>query len=110
MTELRTKIIKIRATENEYLCIQENCGSKKLAVWAREQCLKNTELASPVTSENDGFKKSLLYEISKIGNNINQISRKLNSNNVSDFELIAFQSQLMNISEYLKKIYEVSIR
>lgn len=70
----RTKSIKIRVTENEISDLRARSTKPKLAEWMRELCLdqeprKEIPKADP----------ELIRHLGMIGNNLNQIARKLNS-------------------------------
>lgn len=61
------------------------------------RCLKNKSI---IVIENG---KEIYYELSKIGNNLNQIARKLNSNIATNSDL----QKLDNISEEITKIWQL---
>lgn len=61
------------------------------------RCLKNKSI---IVIENG---KEIYYELSKIGNNLNQIARKLNSNIATSSDL----QKLDNISEEITKIWQL---
>ena len=61
------------------------------------RCLKNKSI---IFIENG---KEIYYELSKIGNNLNQIARKLNSNIATSSDL----KKLDNISEEITKIWQL---
>ena len=60
-------------------------------------CLNNKSI---IVIENG---KEIYYELSKIGNNLNQIARKLNSNIATSSDL----KKLDNISEEITKIWQL---
>jgi len=61
------------------------------------KCLKNKSII--VIEEG----KEIYYELSKIGNNVNQIAKKLNSNIATAYDL----ENLKNISKELKNIWQL---
>lgn len=61
------------------------------------RCLKNKSI---IVLENG---KEIYYELNKIGNNINQIAKKLNSNISTKKDL----EQLTNISEEIRKVWQL---
>jgi len=73
----RIKEIKVRLTEEEYLLLLERKTKARLAEWVRETCLGS----EPSKKAKSALKvdPTLLKELSKIGGNINQIARHLNS-------------------------------
>jgi hypothetical protein len=72
----RNKEIKIRLTEEEHKALLERMEGGELATWIRRICLnekpnkkRNYKIADPV----------LLTSLARIGGNLNQISKKMNS-------------------------------
>lgn len=61
------------------------------------RCLRNKSI---IVLENG---KEIYYELNKIGNNINQIAKKLNSNISTKKDL----EQLTNISEEIRKVWQL---
>lgn len=68
----RKKEIKVRLTEEEYKQLLQRKTKPRLAEWIRETCLgqkpkKEIAIVDPL----------LLYELNKIGVNLNQIAKKV---------------------------------
>ena len=73
--EKRTKEIKIRLTETEHQRLLERCDRTYLAEWLRHLGLgEHTSRKRRVPS----VAPELLRQVSGIGNNLNQIARRLN--------------------------------
>ena len=73
--EKRTKEIKIRLTETEHQRLLDRCDRTHLAEWLRQLGLGEH------TSRKRGVPEvapELLRQVSGIGNNLNQIARRLN--------------------------------
>ena len=68
--EHRTKSIKIRVTDDEFKQLNERKTETQLASWIRKTCLG----ATPITPVDP----SLIRELSRIGNNLNQITKHVN--------------------------------
>lgn len=99
---IREKELKFRVSHTEYLQIcQAAHGSKynSLAQYLRESLLapSNELRRSEIKSNN----KNLLAELSKIGNNLNQIARKCNRNSKIEEEMLA------EISSFKKSILKI---
>lgn len=104
---LREKQLNVRVTEYEYQLIQERM----------KQSGSSTLRAFLVDSATNGFLinvdysdiKNLAYEINRIGNNINQIAHKINSENAiyrSDIEEV--QDKVDMIWKMLRaKFYQI---
>ena len=73
--EKRTKEIKIRLTETEHQRLLDRCDRTYLAEWLRHLGLgEHTSRKRRVPS----VAPELLRQVSGIGNNLNQIARRLN--------------------------------
>ena len=92
MSEIkRTKPIKIRVTEAEYSALKAKCPKARLAEWMRETCLghEDTRRKPPYPPVDP----ALLRQLAGMGNNLNQVARKLNSGEWSALErlqIVAF--------------------
>ncbi|MCL1624294.1 MobC family plasmid mobilization relaxosome protein [Moraxella sp. Tifton1] len=72
----RTTSVKIRLTPSEYDELLVRKDKPKLATWIRETCLA----ATPITpSKFAKIDPKLLYQINKIGNNLNQLAKQVNT-------------------------------
>ena len=69
----RTKEIKIRMTANEHQTLMQKRGKMRLASWMRESCINTMPPAMPEISV------QALRELHRIGSNLNQLARQLNS-------------------------------
>lgn len=75
---LRNRKIEFLCSPEEYKKIQDKflqSGSKTIAQYCRDSSLTNTKI-SPANQKT--FQTEVLYALSKIGNNINQIAKKIN--------------------------------
>jgi len=100
MKDFRTKKITVRYTEDELVKAKEN-SEGVFAVWLRELSLnqkskkgRNIKLADP----------DLLYELNKLGTNLNQITRRLNSDDIDTVKLLmaigSMNEELIKIREH----------
>ena len=71
----RNKIIKITASDEEYDALQARKTKPRLASWMRDYCLSK-EVNSGTLSRIDPL---LIRELSRMGNNLNQIAKEINS-------------------------------
>jgi hypothetical protein len=83
MSEQRTKSIKIRVSEEELEQLKQRCTKARLAEWMREICL-GVETKRKTTPPPPRTDPELLYQLARIGNNINQIARKVNADRSID--------------------------
>lgn len=76
MTEIRNKKITVRYTEKELVEANEKAVGQ-LAVWLRDLSLSkpNKKKAKPINPE-------LLYQLNKIGVNLNQIAKYCNQQSI----------------------------
>lgn len=99
---LRTRRIEVRVSPDEYELIKArgtNQGFRHTAQFLRQCAMYAGEIDSPMAS-----KKALLaaqYELNRIGNNINQISRALNSGSEPDEETKLLLMQILEVAEQM---------
>jgi len=67
--EKRKKVIAIRVTDSEYLALQQRKTKNRLAVWLRDLALGEKPKTQPKPVD-----PKLLYELNRIGVNLNQIA------------------------------------
>ena len=98
----RNKEINIRLTEEEHQALLERMTGGELATWMRSVCLdekpnkkRNYKVADPI----------LLSALARIGGNLNQIARQVNTVE-SDIEKIKAFAQLAMIREQLQEVLE----
>jgi hypothetical protein len=96
----RSKEIKVRLTEAEHQALIERMVGGELATWIRQTCLeekpnrkRNYKIADP----------QLLAALGRIGGNLNQIARQVNTVE-SDIEKIRAFAELAIIREQLQRI------
>ena len=96
----RNKEIKVRLTEAEHQALLERMIGGELATWIRNTCLdekpnkkRNYKVADP----------QLLAGLVRIGGNLNQIARQVNTVG-SDIEKIRAFAELAIIREQLQKV------
>ena len=96
----RQKEIKVRLTEAEHQALLERMTGGELATWIRQTCLeekpnkkRNYKVADP----------KLLAGLGRIGGNLNQIARQMNTVE-SDIEKIRAFAELAIIREQLQKV------
>lgn len=74
----RTKSIKFRVTPQEYEELMSKKTRVELAVWVREICL-NIDIPEPKHQKFSKVDPKLLYQINRIGNNLNQLTKQVNT-------------------------------
>ena len=82
MTEpKREKIIKVRVSPEELATLQMHSTRTELARWMRENCLNpgQTDLVRDLRDAAPAADPALLRQLASIGNNLNQIARKVNT-------------------------------
>ena len=93
----RDKSIQIRLTEAELKALESAKGSKgTLARYAREKLLSDTTYTE--RQQTISHYTELIFQLKKIGTNINQIAYKLNSDDMNKIEaIVALRKELENI-------------
>ena len=76
----REKIIKIRVSPEELATLQMHCTRGELAAWMRDTCLNpgQTDLVEALKGPSK-VDPELLRQLAGIGNNLNQIARRVNT-------------------------------
>jgi len=102
--EKRTKEIKIRMTETEHQRLLERCDRLHLAEWLRQLGLgEQTSRKRPVPE----VAPELLRQVSGIGNNLNQIARRLNQyDSLTPSERVSLLSILNSLDRQLGELLE----
>lgn len=93
----RKKEIKVRLTQEEYEQLLQRKTKPRLAEWIRETCLNQKPRKEVATVD-----PLLLYELNKIGVNLNQIAKKIqySKNNIEWLiEIIHIEQQLTSLLE-----------
>lgn len=94
----RTKEIKIRLTENEHKVLMDKKTKARLAEWIRDTVLFIEPQRKIKTTD-----PKLLFELNRIGVNLNQIARQCNSQKPS-IDLLSVLAELRNIEKALKEL------
>lgn len=102
--EKRTKEIKIRMTDTEHQRLLERCDRIHLAEWLRKLGLgEHTARKRPVPE----VAPELLRQVSGMGNNLNQIARRLNqSDSLTPSERVSLLSILNSLDRQLGELLE----
>jgi CII-binding regulator of phage lambda lysogenization HflD len=96
---LRSKRVEVRFCQQEYQLIEKHAlasGYSNIAQYLRESGLTTKNITSPTARQKD--KNKWLYEINRIGNNINQIARQLNQGQAVDDEVLLILAQIQDMA------------
>lgn len=99
----RTKAIMVRVSEKEYQALLERKTKARLAEWVREVALDQQPKRQP-----KAVAPELLFELNRIGVNLNQIARQCNSQRPS-IDLASVLAELRAIEKNLKALRELSL-
>lgn len=94
----RTKRLEIALSEDEYNALLERKTKARLAEWVREVALEQQPKQPPKAID-----PALLFELNRIGVNLNQIARQCNSQKPS-IDLLSVLAELRNIEKALKEL------
>ena len=101
MAVKRTRFLGVRVTEQEYQQLQERCDGRQLAAWMRQTCLD----ARPARSSRlPSIDPVLLRQLAGMGNNLNQIARKINGGQWSGADRVQVVAALMAIDAGLERL------
>lgn len=97
---LRDKRVEIRVCQQEYEKLEKHAleaGYLNVAQYLRESGLTRKQITSPSTKQKE--KNQWLYEINRIGNNVNQIARQLNQGHEPDEEMLMVLLQIQDMAQ-----------
>lgn len=100
-TERRTRSIKIRMTDAEHAALVERCGQHALAAWLRDLGLGQHVQRRHRVPEAD---PALLRGLAAIGNNLNQVARRVNSGQWSAADRLTVLAELRAIHDELHEL------
>jgi hypothetical protein len=105
MTEKREKIIKIRVSATELETMKMLKTKPQLADWIRDTCMNYgqgdlvTQMQGP-----DPVDPEFLRQLAGVGNNMNQIGRKINNGEWGPSDKIEVLAQLKSIEQQLESL------
>jgi len=101
---MKYKQIKVNIPEEDYLKIKEKAEAAgyKISGYLKTMLIQNNLLTAKKKKIVD---KNLLYELNKVGNNINQIARYLNINKELDYNVFEKLEVIEKHLEDIKKVY-----
>lgn len=104
MTEKRTKMLTLWVTPEEHARLVARCDSPRLATWMRAVCLdeKPARASKPLPT----LAPELLRQLAGMGNNLNQIARRLNSGEWSAHDRVQVVAALLTLERELQLLRE----
>ena len=105
MDEKREKIIKIRVSPEELETLKFNSTKVQLAEWMRETCLNpgQVDLVRDLVQP-DPVDPALLRALAGIGNNMNQIARRINTGEWDPLDVVKIVSALGAVERELAEL------
>ena len=105
MDEKREKIIKIRVSPEELETLKFNSTKVQLAEWMRETCLNpgQVDLVRDLVQP-DPVDPALLRALAGIGNNMNQIARRINTGEWDSLDVVKIVAALGAIERELAEL------
>lgn len=97
---IRVKELKIRLSPDELTELKHRQTKPELAQWAREILLSQEVQMPPPTAD-----PKLMYELNKIGTNLNQIAREVNQGGVVN-NPNELQIAVQNLEKRLREVIE----
>ena len=105
MDEKREKIIKIRVSPEELETLKFNSTKVQLAEWMRETCLNpgQVDLVRDLVQP-EPVDPALLRALAGIGNNMNQIARRINTGEWDSLDVVKIVSALSAVERELAEL------
>tara|TARA_B100002052_G_C15861059_1_gene590081 strand:- start:281 stop:619 length:339 start_codon:yes stop_codon:yes gene_type:complete len=103
----RKIIMRFRVNPEEQLIIKDNAGKQQVGPFVRDLALgKRAKRRAPPVN------KDLIRELSKIGNNLNQIARQINTEKKSGMDINAIEvlSGIRDVRDTMDSILEAHKR
>ena len=88
-------------TEDEHRQLIERCDGKQLAAWMRQRCLDERPARRQRLPSID---PALLRQLAGLGNNLNQVARKVNAGQFSPAERVQIVATLMSIDAGIERL------
>lgn len=101
MRTKRDKMLTMWVTQDEHQQLLERCDGRQLAAWMRETCLDTRRARS---SRLPSIDPQLLRQLAGMGNNLNQIARKVNGSAWSGSDRVQIVAALMAIDTGLEQL------
>ncbi|EAO0677884.1 MobC family plasmid mobilization relaxosome protein [Salmonella enterica] len=101
MSTKRDRMLTMRVTEQEHQQLLDRCDGRQLAAWMRETCLDTRPARS---SRLPSIDPVLLRQLAGMGNNLNQIARKVNGGQWSGADRVQVVAALMAIDAGLERL------
>ena len=105
---VRTKVVKVTLFNSEFQLLEEKNPYKSVAKLLRESALNAVKQQDVHTSKYSKLDREFILELSRIGTNINQISKSINTNIARNepFDAVKLLHLLIGIDETLKTLRE----
>jgi hypothetical protein len=100
--------VKVTLFDSEFKLLEDKNPYNSVAKLLRESALKAVKQEDVHTSTYSKLDRDFILELSRIGTNINQISKAINTNIAREepFEAVKLLHLLIGIDETLKKLKE----
>ena len=94
-------MLTLWVTQDEHQQLLERCDGKQLAAWMRQTCLDTRPARA---SRLPSIDPVLLRQLAGMGNNLNQIARKINGGQWSGADRVQVVAALMAIDASLERL------
>ncbi|WP_426727943.1 MobC family plasmid mobilization relaxosome protein, partial [Enterobacter cloacae complex sp. 326A8] len=88
-------------TEGEHRRLLERCDGRQLAAWMRQTCLDEKPAR---TGKLPSISPALLRQLAGMGNNLNQIARRVNAGGGTGHDRVQIVAALMAIDAGLERL------
>lgn len=89
-------------TEDEHRRLLERCDGRQLAAWMRQTCLD--EKPARTAAKLPSISPALLRQLAGMGNNLNQIARRVNAGVGTGHDRVQIVAALMAIDAGLERL------
>lgn len=105
---IRTKVVKVTLFDSEFQLLEERNPYNSVARLLRESALRSVNQEETRTTQYSKLDRDFILELSRIGTNINQIAKAINTTIAREepLEAVKLLHLLIGIDETLKDLRE----
>lgn len=105
---VRTKVVKVTLFDSEFQLLEERNPYNSVARLLRESALKSVNQQETSTTQYSKLDRDFILELSRIGTNINQIAKAINTTIAREepLQTVKLLHLLIGIDETLKDLRE----
>lgn len=101
LSDKRSKMLTMWVNEDEHRRLLARCDGKQLAAWMRQTCLNEKPARA---GKLPSLSPALLRQLAGMGNNLNQIAKRIHTSGTSGHDRVQVVAALMAIDAGLERL------